>query len=634
MFRKSTAKDKKKPKLKLSRAEKKQLAELMKQAKKNERMPHSAQQTIPYQRMYPDGICRVDDTHYTKTVRFYDINYQLAQTEDQEAIFDGWCDILNSFAPGIHVQFSFVNLPSGEASVEQHIIIPMQGDAFDSIREEYSLMLQNQTAKGSHGLNKAKYVTFGIEADGIKTAKPRLERIELDLLMRFKRLGVRAEPLDGYDRLKLLHGILHMDDPNEAFQFDWRWLPLTGLSTKDFIAPGSFEFRSGRQFTMGRKLATVCMLQINAAELSDRVLAELLELDSGMVVSLHIQAVDHVEALKMVKRKVTDLDKAKIDEQKKAVRSGYDIDILPSSLEAYGVDVKKLLQSLESHDEHLFMVTFLIMTTADTRKQMENNLLQLRSLAQEKSCHLVTLDFQQEEGLASSLPLGINQVEIQRGLTTSSTGIFVPFTTQELFQPGPNALYYGLNALSNNIIMASRTDLNNANGIILGKPGSGKSFAGKREMLNCFLLTQDDVIICDPESEYVDEFHLLLREAQTAAYSVEIWKRFRKWGGIPTGITQNVKDLLASREVESIFENSNFIMLLDQAPGDREILAKRLNISKHQLAHITQVGPGEGLLIFGSVMIPFVDHFPKDTMLYRIMSTKPNEAAEEGANAV
>ena len=158
MFRKSAAKDKKKPKLKLSRAEKKQLAELMKQAKKNERMPHSAQQTIPYQRMYPDGICRVDDTHYTKTVRFYDINYQLAQTEDQEAIFDGWCDILNSFAPGIHVQFSFVNLPSGEASVEQHIIIPMQGDAFDSIREEYSLMLQNQTAKGSHGLNKAKYV--------------------------------------------------------------------------------------------------------------------------------------------------------------------------------------------------------------------------------------------------------------------------------------------------------------------------------------------------------------------------------------------------------------------------------------------------------------------------------------------
>lgn len=112
-------------------------------------------------------------------------------------------------------------------------------------------------AKGSHGLNKAKYVTFGIEADGIKTAKPRLERIELDLLMRFKRLGVRAEPLDGYDRLKLLHGILHMDDPNEAFQFDWRWLPLTGLSTKDFIAPGALSFAAGGQFTMGRKLATV-----------------------------------------------------------------------------------------------------------------------------------------------------------------------------------------------------------------------------------------------------------------------------------------------------------------------------------------------------------------------------------------
>ena len=403
----------------------------------------------------------------------------------------------------------------------------------------------------------------------------------------------------------------------------------------------------------------------------------------------------------------------------------------------------------------------------------------------------------------SSLPLAYNQIEIERGLTTSSTAIFVPFTTQELFQQGGEALYYGLNALSNNLIMVDRKLLKNPNGLILGTPGSGKSFSAKREITNVILITKDDVIICDPEGEYyplvarlhgqvikisptstdyinpmdinlnyseeenplslksdfilslcelivggkeglqpvektvidrcvrlvyrnylndprpenmpiledlynelrrqdekeaqyiataleiyvtgslnvfnhrttvnvrnrvvsydirelgkqlkkigmlivqdqvwnrvtvnravgkstryyIDEFHLLLKEEQTAAYSVEIWKRFRKWGGIPTGITQNIKDLLSSREIENIFENSDYIYMLNQASGDRQILAKQLGISPHQLSYVTHSGEGEGLLFYGNVILPFVDHFPKDTELYRIMTTKPQEVA-------
>ena len=126
---------------------------------------------------------------------------------------------------------------------------------------------------------------------------------------------------------------------------------------------------------------------------------------------------------------------------------------------------------------------------------------------------------------------------------------------------------------------------------------------------------------------YIDEFHLLLKEEQTAAYSVEIWKRFRKWGGVPTGITQNVKDLLSSREVENIFENSDYIYMLNQASGDRQILAKQLNISPHQLSYVTHSGEGEGLLFYGNIILPFVDRFPKDTELYRVMTTKPNEVS-------
>ena len=904
--------------------------------------------------MWPDGICRVTDTHYTKTIQYQDINYQLSQNEDKTAIFEAWCDFLNYFDSSVQFQLSFVNLAASQESFAQSITIPPQGDEFDGIRAEYAQMLQNQLARGNNGLVKTKYLTFGIDADSLRAAKPRLERIETDLLNNFKRLGVVASVLNGYDRLRVMHDILRMDE-QEPFRFSWDWLAASGLSTKDFIAPSSFEFKTGRSFRMGKKLGAVSFVQILAPELNDRMLADFLDMESSVIVNLHVQSVDQVSAIKTIKRKITDLDKSKIEEQKKAVRAGYDMDIIPSDLATYGAEAKKLLQDLQSRNERMFLLTFLILNTADTQRQLDNNTFQASSIAQKYNCALTRLDFQQEEGLMSSLPLGLNQIDIRRGLTTSSVAIFVPFTTQELFQTGKEALYYGINALSNNLIMVDRKLLKNPNGLILGTPGcftgdtrvcyadgssvslaelvekgadyvmvkaydeethkivnaiardiriekyvdelrqitladgsmfrctgthlildangnyveaaniragqqlsgghtviraetlelpekipvydmsvphrlnfvlengiiahnSGKSFSAKREISNAFLVTHDDIIICDPEGEYaplverlggqvikisptsphhinpmdlnlnysdddnplslksdfilslcelivggkeglapvektiidrcvrlvyrdylndpspenmpilgdlyqalreqeekeaqyiataleiyvsgslsvfnhrtdvnirnrivcydirelgkqlkkigmhivqdqvwnrvtenrfsksnrdgesgpadvpyqkatryyMDEFHLLLKEEQTAAYSVEIWKRFRKWGGIPTGITQNVKDLLSSREVENIFENSDFIYMLNQAAGDRQILAKQLNISPHQLSYVTHSGEGEGLLFYGNTILPFIDHFPKDTELYKVMTTKPQEVS-------
>ena len=939
---------------KLTRAERKQIEAAIARANRTDKKEQSAQDSIPYQRMWPDGICRVTDTHYTKTIQYQDINYQLSQNEDKTAIFEAWCDFLNYFDSSVQFQLSFVNLAASQESFAQSITIPPQGDEFDGIRAEYAQMLQNQLARGNNGLVKTKYLTFGIDADSLRAAKPRLERIETDLLNNFKRLGVVASVLNGYDRLRVMHDILRMDE-QEPFRFSWDWLAASGLSTKDFIAPSSFEFKTGRSFRMGKKLGAVSFVQILAPELNDRMLADFLDMESSVIVNLHVQSVDQVSAIKTIKRKITDLDKSKIEEQKKAVRAGYDMDIIPSDLATYGAEAKKLLQDLQSRNERMFLLTFLILNTADTQRQLDNNTFQASSIAQKYNCALTRLDFQQEEGLMSSLPLGLNQIDIRRGLTTSSVAIFVPFTTQELFQTGKEALYYGINALSNNLIMVDRKLLKNPNGLILGTPGcftgdtrvcyadgssvslaelveqgadyvmvkaydeethkivnaiardiriekyvdelrqitladgsmfrctgthlildakgdyveaaniqagqqlsgghtviraetlelperipvydmsvphrlkfvlengiiahnSGKSFSAKREISNAFLVTHDDIIICDPEGEYaplverlggqvikisptsphhinpmdlnlnysdddnplslksdfilslcelivggkeglapvektiidrcvrlvyrdylndptpenmpilgdlyqalreqeekeaqyiataleiyvsgslsvfnhrtdvnirnrivcydirelgkqlkkigmhivqdqvwnrvtenrfskanrngesgpadvpyqkatryyMDEFHLLLKEEQTAAYSVEIWKRFRKWGGIPTGITQNVKDLLSSREVENIFENSDFIYMLNQAAGDRQILAKQLNISPHQLSYVTHSGEGEGLLFYGNTILPFIDHFPKDTELYKVMTTKPQEVA-------
>ena len=755
--------------------------------------------------MFPDGICRVGDNYYTRTVQFQDINYQLAQQEDKTAIFEEWCSFLNFFDSSIHFELSFMNMATDAESFEKNIRIPPQRDGYNPVRAEYTQMLKTQLAQGNNGLTKTKYLTFGIEAESIKQAKPRLAHVMNDILNNFRQLGVTAKPLNGKERLKLMHDMFHMGEPEDRFRFDWKWLAKSGLSVKDFIAPTAFAFPGSRYFHMGNLYGAMSYLAITASDLSDQLLKDFLDMESSQIVTFHIQSVDQTEAIKTVKHTITELDRSKIEEQKKAVRSGYDMDIIPSDLATYGKDAKALLQELQSQNERMFLITILVMNTGKTKQELETNVFQASSIAQKHNCMLRRLSYQQEDALMSSLPLAKNLIEIQRALTTSSTAIFVPFTTQELFQNRKEALYYGLNALSNNLIMVDRKALKNPNGLILGTPGSGKSFSAKREIANAFLVTDDDIIICDPEAEYtalvqkfdgqvihispvstqyinpmdinsnyseednpvalkadfilslcelivggkeglqpvektvidrcvhqiyqnyfndprpenmplledlyfallaqeekeahhvataleiyvkgslnlfnhrtnvdienrlvcydikelgkqlkkigmlivqdqvwgrvtanrsagkatryyMDEFHLLLKEEQTAAYSVEIWKRFRKWGGIPTGITQNVKDLLSSHEVENIFENSDFIYMLNQAAGDRAILAKQLNISTHQLSYVTHSGEGEGLLFYGNVILPFVDRFPTDLELYRIMTTKWIDGSEE-----
>ena len=788
----------------LNKEEQRAVRKVIRDAQRNDGIPKTAQQSIPFDRMFPDGICRVGLDYYTKTIQYEDINYQLAQQEDKTEIFEEWCSFLNFFDSSVRFQLSFSNMATDVSDFEKSIAISHKNDGFDDVRDEYSEVLLHQMEAGNNGLTKTKYLTFGIHAESMKNAKPRLIHIETDILNNFKRLGVQARTLNGSERLEVMHRQFHMGD-DAKFNFDWKYLTSSGLSVKDFIAPSSFVFPTGRYFQIGEMYGCMSFLSIDASDISDRLLADFLSMESSQVVTMHIQSVDQNEAIKTIKHTITELDRSKIEEQKKAVRAGYDMDIIPSDLATYGKDAKALLKELQSQNERMFLLTFLIMNTGKTKQELENNVFQAASIAQKHNCNLVRLDYQQEQGLMSTLPLANNLIEIQRGMTTSSTAIFVPFTTQELFQSENEALYYGLNALSNNMIMVDRKKLKNPNALILGTPGSGKSFSAKREIANSFLVTDDDIIISDPESEYsplvarfggqvikisptsdqyinpmdinmnysdddnpialkadfilslcelivgnkdglrpvektvidrcirqiyqkyfedpgpehmpiledlyhslleqeepearhvataleiyvtgslnvfnhrtnveltnrlvcydikdlgkqlkkigmlvvqdqvwgrvtenrsqgkstryyMDEMHLLLREEQTAAYTVEIWKRFRKWGGIPTGITQNVKDLLASKEVENIFENSDFIYMLNQAVGDRQILAKQLNISPHQLSYVTHSGEGEGLLFYGNVILPFVDRFPTNTELYRIMTTRLSEVSEE-----
>ena len=784
----------------LTRQERKQIEAAIRQAK-GDGKNHTVQASLPFRNMHPDGLCRLDDRHFSKTIAYADVSYRLAGPDDQRDIFERLCDFYNGYDPSIGVQMTLSS--SHKASGGDLFRMAAQGDDLDGIRTEASGILQTQYERGSNGYVKSKYVTLTIEAESIQAARARFSRIEADTLNRFKVMGAAAKVLDGKERLALLHGLLH--PRGEPFAFEWDWLAPSGLSVKDFIVPSSFEFGETRRFRMGEMYGAVSFLQILAPEIQDRILTDFMDVEGNLLVTMHVRGINQNEAIKMVKRKITDLDAMKIQEQKKAARSGYDLDILPSDLSTYGGAAKNLLQDLQSRNERMFNMTFLMLHLAPTKQKLEIAVSQSASVAQTHNCILTRLDFQQEDGLVSSLPLGLNRIRIERSLTTSALAVFVPFVTQELFMGG-DAMYYGLNALSGNMILLDRKQSRCPNGLVFGTPGSGKSMSCKREITYVMLTTKDNVIICDPEDEYsplvnrlggqvirlspnsrdyvnpldinlnyseeenplalksdfvlsfcelimgsktglkaiektvidravqkiyqpyfadprpenmpvlgdlldalmaqgipeaervaqaldlyvngslnffnhrttvdirnrlvcfdikglgknlkkpgmlivqdavwntvtvnrsigratwyfVDEFHLLLKEEQTAAYSAEIWKRFRKWGGVPTGATQNPKDLLHSPEIENILENSDFIYLLNLSAGDRKLMTERLNISAEQLAYVTNADPGSGLLFFQNVILPFKDEFPKTTELYRLLTTKPSEVSHDG----
>jgi hypothetical protein len=788
-----------KPVSMLSKEDKAVLSARMAEIKNYANDMNTVQNSIPYLRIFKDGICQVSENFYSMTVQFFDTNYVLADFEEQDNIFGKYCMLLNSFDNSIHFQLTFENQNRSKDEIIAAVQIPEQEDDFNHIRREYSEMLTSKLMNGSTGQSARKFITFGITANSYKVAKSKLVAIKNDVIKLFKNFGVEAKSLKATERLETLYYSLN-PFRTDKFVFDWKAMLKAGMDTKDFISPPSFKFAK-QQFEIGNAYGQVWGMNILAGELSDEILKDFLEVQHLFCVNIHVEPLEQADALKFVKRKLTSVNQMKIDEQKKASQAGYDPDILPPAIQMYVDDIGSLLDDLNSKDEKLFHISISVRNYARNKKELKTQAEMLKRIVSKNNCSIFPYDYRQEQCLMSTLPLGYNKIPSEREMHTSGIAIYVPFTTKELFTLDNCATYYGMNTLSGNMIRANRSDLTNPNGLILGTPGSGKSFSVKREILDSFLTTSDDIIICDPEGEYyplvnalngqlikisvnstsyinpmdiplnveyeenpiamksefitslceiivggrygisaeersiidicvnniyrpylsdnpsvenmptmtdlynelktkgeialrlvnslemfvngsqnlfnhqtnidmnnriicfdirdlgnqlkklamlilqetvwnrvsanrahkkktryyIDEFHLLLKDEQTATYSAEIWKRFRKWGGIPTGITQNVKDLLSSSKVENIFENSEFIYMLNQAAGDREILGEKLRISPEQLKFVENSGQGEGLIRFGNIILPFTDNFPKDTEMYRLMTTKPLE---------
>lgn len=768
----------------------------------------SAQETIPYKEMLPNGICALENGEFNITIEFDDISYQLAEVEEKKAMFHSYCDFINFFSHEMSVEFSFLNQKVNETIIDKQIQIELKGDNLDIYREEYQKYLKAQQRKGNNGLIKRKFVTVGVKASDYNEAKNRLERIERQVIENFKRLGCKATKLNGKSRLNLLFRCMNR---NRKFNFTtWEKLKESRRTTKDLIVPSAFDFQLSTKFKMGRQVCTSSCVDIMTEELDDGFLSSLLELNQGMLVSLHIHSFSQKEAQKMIRVKLSDLQARAIDYQKSARDKGQNAP-LPPELSAQIESLEELLRKVTEQNQRLFNVVMVITNISDNPEENYLEFKATEDVVQSANNRLQPLIWEQESGLISSLPLGIQcLIKKERTLSTNSLAILMPFITKNLFQIDKSAVYYGLNSLNNNMIMASRKRLKTPNGIILGKPGGGKSFTAKREFVNLLLIGDDDVLIVDPEGEYkditnalggtvvtispvsdsyinpldltltddvdddaivmktdfilsfcelvmrrtltagertivgrcieviyqpylenpsqdtipiledlynalllvndsedngkskeialdialglefyvkgqmkifnhrtnvdlrnrlvnfdikeigeglrpigmlivqelvwqkvkqnkelgkftwyyVDEYHLLLRHEQTAKYSVEIYKRFRKWGGSPTGMTQNVKDFLSSYEVQNILENCDFIIMLNQAPDDLRILQKRLNISNELAEKAINAEAGHGVLIYDDIQLSFADKFPKNTLLYKVMTTNPQELAK------
>lgn len=782
-------------------AEKKHKKEKKKVVKKKRHVPRTTQKTLPYKCVCDNFLMKVDDNKYSKTYVFEDVNYSIAKQEEQESIFLGYCSVLNSFDTSADIQITVHNNRVNKDEFDKMVLLRYKGNDYDHYIDVYNEMLKDKMEKGQNGIIRKKYLTVTLQAPDLETARGKFGSIDPELTNAFKKIGSVITPLTSNDRVSLLKDIFKSVDEK-----------IPELSEKDFkrqaerayCCPDYFEFKKD-YFMWNNKYARTMFIKDMPSSLKDDMLTEIANTNLDVMITVNIAPVDPYKALKIVNHQLTSMRANKLQAEKKALRSGYTTDVINEDLKHSLVEAEELLDDLRSKNQKMFLNNIIIMVTADDIDELDNSTEAIEAVIRKQLCSVSTLKFQQEKGLQSVLPLGNCTLKIRRTLTTESTAVFLPFAAKEISQK--NGMYYGLNAISNNMIIFNRLMLKNPNGFILGSPGSGKSFSAKREMLNVFLATDDDIIIIDPEREYtdlvaalngetinvspastnyinpldmsqdysdeqsplvmksdfilsfceclvgkrgltakekaiidrcltniyaeylqnfdhdkiptlmdfyenikaqpedeaqglalsielyikgnlnvfahktnvntsnrvvsydikdlgkqlktigmlivldyvwnritvnrargkrtwiyLDEIYLLFANEQSANFLYELYKRARKWGGVPTGITQNVEDLLKSETARSMLSNTDFVLMLNQATSDRIQLARLLNISDNLLTHVTSSESGSGLICCGGSIIPFVDKFPHNE-LYDLMTTKLEEVTDDSGGA-
>lgn len=801
--------------------QKKEIANKRKKIQKEMMIPHTVQESIPYQSIYKNGIIETIPNCYTKSYLLGDANFSIASSEEQDHIFEKYQHFLNMFAPETRFQITVFNRRVDEQKIAEEILFKHRNDGLNEYRDEVNEILKNNLSEGKNNLVREKYLTVCQECEDVETAASNFTRLDAEISASLKKINDREiSPMTIEERLNLLYDIYNIDSPisfnakatfgeEESQFFSLDSLTKYGITSKDFIGPSSIQFKTD-YCLIGEKYVRVLFVATYPSFMSTDFLSAVTDTQFNMLTSISYESTHQDKAMKMLKNQMTSINANIINEQKRAARGGYSGAVISPTLQKSKEVAEKLIDDMTSRDQKLYNTTVTIAVFADSLEELNKNTNTIISIAGKYLVTIKKLSYQQEPGFTTTLPLALNKLAVQRYLTTETAALYIPFTAQELAQK--NGFYYGLNAVSRNLILYNRSNSLNANGIILGTSGAGKSFAAKREILNVILGTEDDVFIIDPEREYapmarllngeciriaagsttyinpfdmdikyadkddpvslksdfigtlcetiisskyglsaiqksiidrcvkslydsyiqhintqralgrditidvnysptmvdfynalitqpepeaknlalavelyskgsldtfahrtnvdtskrfvvydikdigtnmkelglqvclndvwnktianskkgkrtwfyIDEFYLLTQTDSSAKFLQQIFKRARKWGGCPTGITQNVEDMLSSKEARTIISNSDFIMMLNQAPIDGAELASMLNISPTQMGYITNAGAGQGLLYTGNggAIIPFVDKYPANTKTFRVMSTK------------
>ncbi|MFT9055955.1 MAG: TraE family protein [Ethanoligenens sp.] len=775
----------------------KSLKARIKESRERFAIPKGVQDVIPIQGIYADGIslvrrsCFWGENKYSKTFKFQDINYAVASREDKESMFLDYSELLNSLDSGATAKLTIIAHRLSKADFEANILIPMAGDKLDKYRRELNDMLQRKVTE-SNAIVLDKLITISVCKKDIEAARSYFARVGADLAAHFNQLGSKCMELSINERLKFLHDFYRPGEES-SFRFDLSETMRKGHSFKDYICPDSMEIDKS-YVKIGERYARTLFLKEYASYIKDSMITELTELNQNMMLSIDIMPVPTDEAVKLVENKVLGAETNITQWQRRQNANQNFSAIVPYDMEQQRNESREFLNDITTRDQRMLLATMCIVHTAATKEQLDSDTDSLLSTARKHLCQIAPLTFQQTDGLSTVLPFGQNKIlNTVRTLTTESLAVLMPFKVQEVLDRG--GLYYGLNAISNNLIVCMKEFLQNPNAFRLGVPGSGKSFGAKMELVMIALMFPfDDILVCDPEAEYcalikamggeviriaagsddhinaldmvegygegndpvidklefvcslfeqlgglepeeksivdrcvrniydnyqaggklptlvvlyeelltqpepeakrlalklelftngslnvfahktnvdvnnriidynimdlgsqlktmgllvitdaminrvtenwrkgkrthifLDEFHVVFENPYSGAFFNSAWRRFRKRNAYPTGITQNVEYLLDSVLASSMLSNSEFIVMHNQAAADREKLAKLLNISNEQMSYITNAKEGCGLIRIGSALVPFINKFPTDTELYRLMTTKPNE---------
>lgn len=784
-------------------------------------VPKTAQESIPYQGVYENGIIQVTDNVFSKAYRIPDMNFTIENTEKQKQIFGAFMEFLGSFGPEVHLQQVIYNKTIKSAELERKILMPMQNDKLNEYREEMNEMLIDKMSQARNNIIHEKYFVVSVEAEDIVAAKGSFARIDEEIEKGFKRVAgekTSIPPLTLLERLSTLYDIYNMDSNVPFYRrvrmkndkamesFNMRHIKKLGLTSKDVIGPSALTFERSYMI-VGETYARAMMLTDLPTFLRGDVLTELSNMPFNMLTSVHYRALSQNKSISLLKNKLVDVNANMVTLQKKASRNGYSIDVISPEIKQASQEVEGLIGDLTQDNQKLFYTTVNAVIFARTLEELDENTKLFQSTAERFICQAKVLSTQQEAGLATCIPLGINKLKTERLLNTRAAAIFLPFSVKELWQD--DGMYYGLNGVSKQMILYNRSSANNGNGCIFGIPGSGKSFSAKREIVNVLLHTNDDVFVIDPENEYgglaklfygssirvapgsgihinpmdmgldyaaddndpitmkadfiasiceaatssrypltpiqksvidrcvknvykdyvdtlkaenksedlsivptlydlykeiemqpepeahnlalslerfvkgtqntfafrtnvnidnrftiynikdigegmkaiglqvcldniwnkmisnykrgkrtwlyCDEFHLLAQTEISAKYTQQIWRRARKWDGIPTGITQQVEDLMKTEDGRTIVGNSEFVMMLSMNAYGRAQMQQMYNLTDTEMEYITSSGYGRGLIYNGTDIIPFEDSFPRDTKLYNAMTTKVGE---------